>query len=73
MTRRCHHEIETKPGYPDDLLCQKCQTCWSISECEKLSRKEFLMLPLEVRKIILKKQADKFVEDNPDCYAKEVK
>ena len=23
MSKRCRHELETKDGYPDDIICQK--------------------------------------------------
>ena len=26
MTKQCRHEFETKDGYPEDIICQKCQT-----------------------------------------------
>ncbi len=68
MTKRCRHEIESKPDYPDELFCMKCSTGWYISEAEKCTRKEFLLLPLEVRRIVLKKQAEKFAKENPNYY-----
>ncbi|MFA5300241.1 MAG: hypothetical protein WC389_18795 [Lutibacter sp.] len=68
MTNRCHHIIKTKSSLPDVLLCENCRTTWYISECAKLSRKEFLLLPLDVRRIILNKQAEKFTAENPDYY-----
>jgi hypothetical protein len=68
MTKRCHHEIETKHGYPDDLICQKCQTIWYISEHLNKTAKELMLLPLEVRRIVLKNQAEKFSKENPDYY-----
>jgi len=32
MSRRCHHEYETKNGYPDDLICQQCQTISTLAD-----------------------------------------
>jgi hypothetical protein len=68
MTKRCHHELETKNGYPDDFICHKCQTIWTITDYEKCTAKELMLLPIGVRREILKRQAEKFNKDNPDFY-----
>jgi hypothetical protein len=68
MTRRCHHVLETKPGYPDDLLCQNCQTIWTLSDYVRWTAKQLMALPLGVRREVLKRQAEKFAKENPDYY-----
>lgn len=70
MTKRCKHEIWTKDDYPDDLICQKCETIWHISECMEMTAKQLMMLPKEVRFIVLTKQAEKFNQDNPNYHTK---
>ena len=76
MSKRCKHEIETKDDYPDDLICRKCETIWHISECVKMTAKQLILLPKEVRFIVLTKQAEKFAEDflkeNPNYYTDDI-
>ena len=69
MTRRCKHDFETKDGYPDDIICQKCQTIWTITDYIGWMAKQLMTLPLAVRREVLKRQAEKFQKDNPDYYA----
>ena len=69
MTKRCKHEFETKDGYPDDILCQKCQTIWAISDYMDWTARQAMTLPLVVRRAVLKRQADIFARDNPDYYS----
>lgn len=45
MTKRCRHEYETKPGYPDELLCQKCQSCWTITDYLDWDAKRLMTIP----------------------------
>ncbi len=68
MTKRCHHALETKDGYPDDIICRLCETIWHISECSKLPPSQFILLPLGVRHIVLEHQAERFNKENPDYY-----
>ena len=55
MTKRCRHEFETKDGYPDDMLCQKCQTIWTITDYVDWTAKQIMTLPLVVRREVLKR------------------
>jgi hypothetical protein len=71
MTKRCKHEYETKSGYPDDIICQKCGTIWTISDYLKWTAKELMTLPKYIRTEVLKIQAEKFAKENPDYYLKE--
>ncbi len=68
MTRRCKHELEKKPDYPEDLICQKCQTIWRIPNYLNWSARDLMTLPKEIRSEVLRWQADKFAKDNPDYY-----
>jgi len=54
MTKRCRHKIEQKTDYPDDYICQKCQSIWTYRK--GMPPTEFIMLPLVVRRLILAKQ-----------------
>lgn len=56
MTRRCRHEYETKAGYPDDIICQKCQTIWTLTDYHNWKPSQFVTLPLHVRKEVLKRR-----------------
>jgi hypothetical protein len=58
MTKRCHHEYETKPSYPDELLCQKCQSCWTITDYLDWDAKRLATLPKGVRYAVIKRQAE---------------
>ena len=62
MTKRCRHEFETKNGYPDDIICHKCQIIWTITDYLVLTAKQLMTLPLVVRREVLKRQADRFAE-----------
>lgn len=68
MTKRCRHEYETKAGYPDDIICQKCQAIWTITDYLNWTPKQVMTLPLEVRRKLLERQVAKFNETNPDYY-----
>lgn len=68
MTRRCHHEYETKSGYPDDLICQKCQTIWTITNYLSWTAKQLMTLPFGVRQEVLRRQAESFVKKNPQYF-----
>lgn len=61
MTKRCHHEIETKEDYPDDRICRKCGTVWSLTEIAKWGPTQLMTLPLEMRQELLKLQAAKII------------
>lgn len=68
MTQRCRHEFEKKPDYPEDTICQKCQTIWRIPDYLEWSVKELMTLPKEIRSEILRWQSEKFAKENPDYY-----
>ena len=68
MTKRCRHEYETKPDYPEDIICQKCQTIWRIPDYLEWSAKQLMTLPKYIRQEVLRWQAEKFAKDNPDYY-----
>lgn len=69
MTKRCRHELETKDGYPDDIICQKCGTIWTISDYMSWSARDLQChAPLFIRKAVMKRQAEKFAKENPDYY-----
>lgn len=74
MTKRCRHELETKDGYPDDIICQKCQTIWTISDYMDWTAKDLQHhAPLFVRREVLKRQAEKFNKEHPDYYSEKDK
>jgi len=68
MTKRCRHEYETKNGYPDDIICQKCQTIWTITDYMSWTAKQLLTLPPHIRQEVLKRQVETFNKDNPGYY-----
>ena len=68
MTKRCKHEFETKDGYSDDILCQKCQTIWTITDYVKWIPTQLRTLPRPVLSEVLRWQAEKFAKDNPNYY-----
>ncbi len=68
MTKRCHHEYETKDGYPDDIICQKCGTIWTLPEYNYMNAKQLMTLPMEIRREVLKRQVEQFNKENPDYY-----
>ena len=68
MTRRCKHEYETKPDYPEDILCQKCQSIWRIPDYLNWTATELMHLPKYVRTEVLRWQAEKFNRENPNYY-----
>ena len=68
MTRRCRHEYETKPGYPDDMICQKCQTIWTLTDYMNWTAKQLMTLPKGVRYAVVKRQVEKFAKENPNYY-----
>lgn len=69
MTKRCRHEFEVKPDYPEDIICQKCQTIWRIPDYLAWTARELMALPREIRSAVLRWQAEKFAKDNPDYYS----
>lgn len=66
MTKRCRHDWEQKADYPEDILCQKCQTIKKVAE---LTRREVLKLPMELRRSILRRQVAQFADkaELPNC------
>ena len=71
MTKRCRHEYETKDSYSDDIICQKCQTIWTIGDYMNYTAKELMTLPLLVRNAVIKRQAERFAKENPEYYQDE--
>lgn len=64
--------METKPGYPDDIICQKCGTIWTISEYMKWSAKDLQhCAPPFIRRAVLNRQVEIFNKNNPDYYKEE--
>ena len=76
MTKRCKHEFETKDGYPSDILCQKCQTIWTITDYVKWTARQLMTLPSEIRFAVLTKQAEKFanefLKEHPEYYGRDL-
>jgi len=69
MTKRCKHKhLMTKPDYPDDIICEDCQTIWTISEYMYMNPKQLMTLPLFIRREVLKRQVEQFNKENPDYY-----
>lgn len=68
MTKRCKHQYEIKPGYPDELLCPICQTCWNITDFLSYNTVQLMTLPKGVRYAVVKRQAEEFQRKNPDYY-----
>jgi len=65
MSRRCKHELETKADYPDDIICRKCETIWSISNYMDWSAYDLQHhAPLFIRKAVLERQAEYFAQNN---------
>lgn len=63
MSKRCRHELETKDGYPDDIICQKCQTIWHISDYMNWSAYDLQhFAPKFIRKAVLEKQVAEFTK-----------
>lgn len=71
MTKRCRHEYQTKDDYPDDLICNKCQSCWTITDYLSWTAKELMTIPKGVRYAVVKRQAEIFAKENPDYYGSE--
>ena len=68
MTKRCRHDFEMKVGYPDDIICQKCQTIWTATDYLDYSAKQLMTLPFKVRQVVLFRQVERFQKENPDYY-----
>ena len=65
MTKRCRHQWEQKSDYPEDILCRKCETIKKVAD---LTRREILKLPMELRRAILKRQAEAVAQEYvPPC------
>jgi len=58
MTKRCRHEFDIADGYAADIICQKCQTIWTITDYLNWTAKQIIALPLVIRREVLKRQAD---------------
>ena len=69
MTKRCHHEYETKVGYPNDLICQKCQSIWTITDYLGYNSVQLMTLPKDVRYKVVERQVKNFNKENPDYYS----
>lgn len=55
MTKRCHHEYETKNDYPDDMICLKCQSVWTLTDYLKWDARRLMTLPRGVRSAVLQR------------------
>lgn len=69
MTMRCKHEFEKKSDYPEDIICQTCQTIWRIPNYLDWSARDLDTLPRPIRSEVLRWQAEKFAKDNSDYYS----
>lgn len=49
MTKRCRHELETKDGYPEDIICNQCQTIWTLRDYIDWDKKQLQTLPPIIR------------------------
>ena len=72
MTRRCRHEWIGKDGYPDDMICDKCGNIWTVTKYLGWTARELMALPKDVRRAVLKRQAEQFAKENPDYYQAEL-
>jgi hypothetical protein len=69
MTKRCHHVYDSKDDYPDDMICQKCQTIWTITDYLKYNSIQLMTLPKGVRYAVVRRQVKQFKKDNPNYYS----
>ncbi len=44
-----------------------------LEKCSKLSRKDFINLPLEIRRKVLEKQATELMKNHPEYYGENEK
>lgn len=68
MTKRCRHEFDTKADYPDDIICHKCGTIWTITEYTDYPPTKLLTLPKSIRHKIMERQAEQFNVKFPHYY-----
>lgn len=68
MTKRCRHEFDTKADYPDDIICHKCGTIWTITEYKDYPPTKLITLPKAIRREVMKRQAEQFNVKFPDYY-----
>ena len=73
MSQRCHCEYETKPDYPDNLICRKCGMIWEIMEYIELPDTMLNSLPKEVRNEVLKRQINTVGLQYDNCFKMEAK
>lgn len=73
MSKRCHHEFETKPDYLNDLICRKCETIWTITDYLELPSKMLKSLPKVVRDEVLKRQRNTVGLQYDNCFKMEVR
>ena len=65
MTKRCRHEFETKDGYPDDVICQKCGTIWYIPDYRKWTAHQLMhQAPPFIRRMVINGQAKEKEAEN---------
>ena len=69
MTKRCRHEYQTKPDYPDEIFCMNCSTGWNIQDYMKCKPTELVTLPKFIRYKVVERQAEIFTKENPDYYS----
>lgn len=72
MTKRCHHEFETKPDYPEDMICRKCQSIWTPQHYISWNAIELMKLPKPVRFQVLELQVEKFNRELPNYYQEHI-
>jgi hypothetical protein len=68
MTKRCRHEYETKADYSDEIFCMKCSTGWNITDYMSYNSIQLMTLPKYIRYEVVKRQAEKFAKEHPNCY-----
>ncbi|KKN38865.1 hypothetical protein LCGC14_0749200 [marine sediment metagenome] len=56
MTKRCRHIFETKEGYPDDVICRKCETIWTLTDYKDWVQSALMTLPLVIRQLVFARQ-----------------
>lgn len=74
MIKRCkHRNLMTKPDYPDDIICEDCQTIFHVSDYMNWTAKDLTnKAPPFIRRAVLERQAEQFAKDNPDYYKGEL-
>lgn len=63
MTKRCHHEYESKVDYPNEIFCMKCSTGWNIIDYLEYDNEKLRLLPKYVRAKVIKNRDEIFKLD----------